>query len=198
MLALKTKGLLAISASILAMSFSAHALADEVYEDQETFSLPAQSSGPAWRVRGAIGLADINVDVANDDYDQAAAFDVALQKTIDEQVAIELGYVSFSDFDDEGTVNQSIGGEILKLSVVGYSAYTGQHRYFFRIGAFSSDLEATTGNFTSSDSDTGLFGGFGVGFRVAPQLSVTAELNHLFAVSNIDFTQVFLGLEYEI
>lgn len=198
MLLLKTKGFLAVSASVLlALSFSAQVLADEVYESSKAFALPAPASVPEWRVRGAVGLAEINVDVANDDYDQATAFDVALQKTIDEQVAIELGYVSFSDFD-HSTLNQRIGGDVLKLSVVGYSLYRGQHRYFFRFGGYKSDLDATTATVASSDTDTGFFGGFGVGFRIAPQLSVTTELNYLNAVSDINFTQIFLGLEYEI
>lgn len=190
----KIKAFRLVGASVLALGFCMQAMASEVYEKTEMFAVPGQSAAPQWRVRGAIGLADIS----EDDYDRAAALDVAAQKTIDEQVAIELGYVKFNDFDDSQIKGDSIGGDVLKLSVVGYSLYQGQHRYFFRVGAFRSDLDAKIAGDTFSDADTGFFGGFGVGFRVAPQLSVITEVNQLFSASEIDFTQLYLGLEYEI
>jgi hypothetical protein len=185
----KSRWLLAIAAMILSLNL----MADEVYDSPDALSLPGLPADPQWRVRGGVGLAEINAD----GYDGAPAFEVAGQKTIDDQVAIELGFIHFSDFDNT-TLNRSIGGDVLKLSVVGYSPYTKQHRYFFRLGGFRSDLDSTSTSTTANDTDTGFFGGFGISCRVASQLSVTTELNQLFSASEIDFTQVLLGLEYEI
>ncbi len=188
----KTKWLLAVS--VVMLSFNV--VADEVYQSEDALALPASQSAPLWRVRGALGLASINVD----SYDQAPALDLAVQKTIDEQVAIELGYEHFNDFD-HSSLDQSIGGDVMKLSVVGYSTFIEQHRYFFRLGAFRSDFDWSASE-SSSNTDVGFFGGFGVSFKIAPQLSVTTELNQLYAASvaeaDINVTQILLGLEYEI
>lgn len=186
-----------VGAAILSLgtfSLTKIVVADEVYSSPDALSYPINQV-PEWRVRGGLGIADI---ATSSKYDMAPMVDLAVQKTIDDQVAVELGYAFFGDFDHTD-LDRSIEVQAFKIAAVGYSPYKQHHRYFFRVGGFYSDVQANSaGVSAASTTDPGFFTAFGVSCKVAEKMSVTSEINYLFSSSNFDVAQLVIGLEYDV
>ncbi len=110
-------------------------------------------------------------------------------------LGLEVAYVNFDDFFVEGSGgSQSINGDGLEASLVGFIPFGHQAELFGKVGVLNWTLDGNSGGSTFSTDDGSSFA-YGVGLQLFPadHLSVRLEYQGFQDVSGGDLDAVTIG-----